>query len=154
MVTCLYCKKEFEQRAHLLRHIRRVHRNKPSDTPTESEPTRKDSGETPSKRQRTAEHALPGDHWPAEEQLVITTGGPGDLVPWSRDHNLMLLTPSAVCGVVVPRGWTPAMAFSILGVSRETLRGTQRSAGPTLSTLWKDLTAACRQACQPPAEET
>ena len=151
MITCLYCKKEFK-RVHLLRHIRQVHKNERSDA-SESEPTRKDDGETPSKRQRTEEHALPGDHWPSEEQLVITTGGPGDLVPWSQSHNLMLLTPSAVCGVMVPRGWTPAMAFNLLGVDRNTLRGTRRSAGPTLTKLWEDLTTACRRACQPPDEE-
>lgn len=149
MVVCLKCGKEFEHRRHLFRHLRQVHQDTDGGNPKDSAP----SGENSRKRRRTEDHTLPGDYWPTEKQLVITTGGPGDLIPWSQQHNLMLLAPSAVCGVMVPRGWSPATACGVLGVNRETLRGTRRSAGPILSALLEELKEACRQSCHQPDED-
>ena len=144
MHVCTKCGKKFKQRQHLICHNGRVHPDKRPDNLEDAKSTRR------SKEGRKQE--LPGDQWPDNQQLVLTTGKAGDLLPWSSQHNVMLLAPSAVCGVLVPKKWTPTMACGILGVSKRTLRGIWKSSGPTLKALWGELKEVLRRYQQPQEE--
>ena len=148
MHICTQCGKKFEQRQHLAHHRSKVHPLSRPDTTGDTTPTKGSEGS----RKRSHEEELPGDYWPDSQQLVIATGKAGDLLPWSSQDNIMLLAPSAVCGVLVPRKWTPAMACGILGVSRRTLRGIRKSSGPQLEALREELKAVLRRYQQPPEE--
>ena len=148
MHICKQCGKKFEHRQHLARHRSKVH---PPSRPDTTGDTTRTQGSKES-RKRPHEDELPGDYWPGSQQLVIATGQAGDLLPWSSQDNIMLLAPSAVCGVLVPRKWTSVMACGILGVSRRTLRGIRKSSGPQLETLQEELKAVLRRYQQPPAE--
>ena len=149
MFVCSKCGKEFEHRRHMFRHRSKVHPDKTVTDPEGSEPVKQRAGEEGRKR-RLEKEGLPGDQWPAKQQLVLTTGNTGDILPWSSKHNIMLLAPSAVCGVIVPRKWTPTMACGALGISRETLKETRKSSGPTLNTLREELVEALRRSCHQP----
>lgn len=149
MHLCKQCGKKFKRRQHLARHRSKVHPHPSTDT---NGGTTRAQG-SKENRKRTHEDELPGDYWPSSQQVVIATGQAGDLLPWSSEDNIMLLAPSAICGVLVPKKWTSAMACGIMGVSRKTLRGIRKSAGPQLETLQKELRAVLRRYQQPPAEE-
>ena len=148
MHICVQCGKKFEKRQHLARHRGRVHPPSRPDTPEDTQSTK----ESERGHKRPREEGLPGDHWPDSKQLVIATGKAGDLLPWSSQQNIMLLAPSAVCGVLVPRKWTPAMTCGILGVSRRTLRGIRKSSGPNLEALREELKEVLRRYQQPQEE--
>ena len=135
MHVCTKCGKKFKQRQHLIRHNGRVHPDKRPDNLENAKSTRRSK----EGRKRQREEELPDDHWPDNQQLVLATGKAGDLLPWSSRHNVMLLAPSAVCGVVVPKKWTSTMACGAMGISKETLRGTRKGSGPTLNALREEL---------------
>ena len=135
MHVCTKCGKKFKQRQHLIRHNGRVHPDKRPDNLEDAKSTRRSK----EGRKRQREEELPDDHWPDNQQLVLATGKAGDLLPWSSRHNVMLLAPSAVCGVVVPKKWTSTMACGAMGISKETLRGTRKGSGPTLNALREEL---------------
>ena len=147
MHTCAKCGKKFEKRQHLVRHDGRVHPTTRPDSSEDTGSTRENEGG----RKRPREESLPGDHWP-DKQLVLATGKAGDLLPWSSQHNIMLLAPAAVSGVLVPKKWTPAMACGVMGVSRRTLRGIRRSSAPNLKALREELKAVLRRYQQPQEE--
>ena len=146
MHLCKQCGKKFERRQHLARHRSNVHPPKDANGDnTRAQGSKKD-------RKRPHGDELPGDYWPSSQQVVVATGQAGDLLPWSSQDNIMLLAPSAVCGVLVPRNWTSSMACGIMGVSRKTLRGIRKCSGPQLERLQKELRAVLRRYQQPPAE--
>ena len=97
MHVCKLCGKKFERRQHLARHRNQVHPPKNTD----GNHTCAQGSERDRKQPRRDE--FPGDYWPSSQQVVVATGQAGDLLPWSSQNNLMLLAPSAVCGVLVPQ---------------------------------------------------
>ena len=119
MHLCKQCGKKFKRRQHLARHRSKVH--PPPSTDTNGGTTRAQGSKENCKR--THEDELPGDYWPSSQQVVIATGQAGDLLPWSSEDNIMLLAPSAICGVLVPKKWTSAMAVRDHGRFTEDLTG-------------------------------
>lgn len=147
MHVCKLCGKRFERRQHLARHRNQVHPPKNTD----GNHTCAQGSERDRKQPRRDE--FPGDYWPSSQQVVVATGQAGDLLPWSSQNNLMLLGPSAVCGVLVPKNWTSSMVCGIMGISRETLKGIRKCSGPQLEKMLEELRAVLRRYQQSPAEE-
>ena len=135
MHLCKKCDKKFERRSHLARHLSIVHQTKAASK----------AGADQKSRKEPSECRLPGDHWPRSQQVVVATGQAGDIIPWSSDENLLLLAPSGICGVHVPEQWRTSMVMGILGITKETLRGVQRSAGPQLDKLQEEMLAVLRR---------
>ena len=147
MHVCKLCGKKFERRQHLARHRNQVHLPKNTD----GNHTCAQGSERDRKQPRRDE--FPGDYWPSSQQVVVATGQAGDLLPWSSQNNLMLLAPSAVCGVLVPKNWTSSMVCGIMGISRKTLKGIRKCLGPQLEKMLEELRAVLRRYQQSPAEE-
>ena len=146
MHVCKLCGKKFERRQHLARHRNQVHPPKNTD----GNHTCAQGSERDRKQPRRDE--FPGDYWPSSQQVVVATGQAGDLLPWSSQNNLMLLAPSAVCGVLVPKNWTSSMVCGIMGISRKTLKGIRKCSGPQLEKMLEELRAVLRRYQQSPAE--
>ena len=147
MHVCKLCGKKFERRQHLAHHRNQVHPPKNTD----GNDTCAQGSERDRKQPRRDE--FPGDYWPSSQQVVVATGQAGDLLPWSSQNNLMLLAPSAVCGVLVPKNWTSSMVCGIMGISRKTLKGIRKCSGPQLEKMQEELRAVLRRYQQSPAEE-
>ena len=147
MHVCKLCGKKFERRQHLARNRNQVHPPKNTD----GNHTCAQGSERDRKQLRRDE--FPGDYWPSSQQVVVATGQAGDLLPWSSQNNLMLLAPSAVCGVLVPKNWTSSMVCGIMGISRKTLKGIRKCSGPQLEKMLEELRAVLRRYQQSPAEE-
>ena len=147
MHVCKLCGKKFERRQHLARHRNQVHPPKNTDgNHTCARGSKRD-------RKQPRRDEFPGDYWPSSQQVVVATGQAGDLLPWSSQNNLMLLAPSAVCGVLVPKNWTSSMVCGIMGISRKTLKGIRKCSGPQLEKMLEELRAVLRRYQQSPAEE-
>ena len=147
MHVCKLCGKKFERCQHLARHRNQVHPPKNTD----GNHTCAQGSERDRKQPRRDE--FPGDYWPSSQQVVVATGQAGDLLPWSSQNNLMLLAPSAVCGVLVPKNWTSSMVCGIMGISQKTLKGIRKCSGPQLEKMLEELRAVLRRYQQSPAEE-
>lgn len=147
MHVCKLCGKKFERRQHLARHRNQVHSPKNTDgNHTCAQGSKRD-------RKQPRRDEFPGDYWPSSQQVVVATGQAGNLLPWSSQNNLMLLAPSAVCGVLVPKKWTSSMVCGIMGIKRETLKGIRKCSGPQLEKMLEELRAVLRRYQQSPAEE-
>ena len=136
MHHCKKCDKKFERRPRLARHMSIKHPTKEASKSGASE-----------KRQKKPQR----DRWPRSQQIVVATGEAGDLLPWGSDENLLLLAPSGVCGVRVPKTWTASMVLGIMGITKEMLRAVQRSSGPQLVKMQEEMVAVLRR-YQSPAE--
>ena len=103
---------------HLLRHVNTVHASRKGqkrEAPDATEAEDRDgSSESSSKMKKTEQKPL-GDRWP-EQQLVMVTGTIGDILPWSSRQDLMVLAPTVMCAVAIPRGWNSRSACGLWGV--------------------------------------
>ena len=141
MYVCEKCKKEFNKRLHLLRHVQQVHTVRKGAKREASEATEADDhgnvGESNSKARKTEQKPL-GDRWP-KQQLVMLTGTIGDILPWSSQQDMMLLAPAVLCTVAIPRGWNSKSACGLMGVDARQLRRARQSSHPTYDTLREEL---------------
>lgn len=141
MYECESCHKEFKKRLHLLRHVNTVHASRKGqkrEAPDATEAEDRDgSSESSSKMKKTEQKPL-GDRWP-EQQLVMVTGTIGDILPWSSRQDLMVLAPTVMCAVAIPRGWNSRSACGLWGVDPVQLRKARQSSHHTYDTLRKEL---------------
>ena len=138
MFVCEQCKKEFNKRLHVLRHVQRVHavRKGTKREATEAD-GHGDEGASSSKARKAEQKPL-GDRWPTQ-QLVVLTGNIGDVLPWSSKQDMMLLAPAVLCAVAIPRGWNSKSACGLMGVDAQQLRRARQSSHPTYDTLLEEL---------------
>ena len=146
MHVCQLSGKKLERRRHLARRCKRTY--SPKDT-KKADARAQGSKKNPEQPQR---EERPGDFGPSSQRVVVATGQAGDLLPWSSQNNLMLLAPSAVCGVLVPKNWTSSMVCGIMGISRKTLKGIRKCSGPQLEKMQEELRAVLRRYQQSPGE--
>lgn len=81
----------------------------------------------------TAKQAEPKSTQPAQQMETVTiTKGPGKLLPWGEHHNLLLLTPTVISGLIVPK-WVPeALAPGYLGIKKNAFDQSREAAHPFL----------------------
>ena len=141
MYECESCHKEFKKRLHLLRHVntvhvsRKGHKREASDATEVEDPD--DSSARSSKMKKT-EQTLLGDRWP-EQQLMMVTGTIGDILPWSSQQDLMVLAPSIMCAVAIPKGWNSKSACGLWGIDKLQLKLARHSSHHTYDTLQKEM---------------
>jgi len=74
----------------------------------------------------------------------------GDVIPWVEGHNLLLLSPAVICGIVVPSTWTPNTARRLAGLDPALLQHYRQQFHPVLAEVEQvareRATAARRQA--------
>ena len=139
MYACEKCKKEFNKRLHLLRHVQQVHAVRKGTKREAPEATEADENASKSNsKARKMEQKPLGDRWP-KQQLVMLTGTVGDIVPWSSQQDMMLLAPAVLCAVAIPRGWNSKSACGLMGVDARQLRRARQSSHPTYDTLREEL---------------
>ena len=150
MFTCDKCQKVFNYKKNLKRHKEQVHDGltwpctRCDKTFSRAATLKKHMGAHEDKK-------LPGDHY-RQQQYLLAAGKVGDLFPWSSTHNLLLVAPSTVCGLMVPVTWTRGMACSLMGVRLEELREVCKETAPTVSRLSEEMGEILKQARQPPEE--
>ena len=77
-----------------------------------------------------------GSLYPATENKVISVlRQTGDVLPWSATENLLLLAPTAICGVRVPRKLPSNVAASMIGVDIDHLRSQRTQMHPLLGEI-------------------
>ena len=147
MYECESCHKEFKKRLHLLRHVNTVHASRKGqkrEAPDATEAKDRDgSSESSSKMKKTGAET-------AGRPLARAATGDGD-----RDHrrhftlvqpaDLMVLAPTVMCAVAIPRGWNSRSACGLWGVDPVQLRKARQSSHHTYDTLRKELQEVMEQ---------
>jgi hypothetical protein len=90
---------------------------------------------------------------PSEKKMVIMVGQPGDILPWSQKEKLLLLTPAAVSGVLVPKGYTGKMMYSHLGLNEEELKSIRYQLHPVMEEVQAALEVAVQMAMHRSADQ-
>lgn len=114
--TCKICGREFARKNNMKRHKKSVHDRIRADTTT-----RKNESTTAPERP------------PDGPRAVVLTKTAGDLVPWTGNNNLLLLSPAVICGIVVPRNWSSDTARGMAGLDRNLLQQYRRHFHPVLA---------------------
>ena len=127
---CAGCRRVFASRRKLLRHVRTVHKAREHPCPV----CPKDFARADHLRRHLARcHPVPtapvGDSpdvtllhrgeesepwWGRQRHLSLK---PGQLVPWTKASNVLVLAPAAITGIEVPSWWTESMARRQAGMT-------------------------------------
>ena len=67
-----------------------------------------------------------------QAEIFSLSAGPGEVVPWTPNHNLLLLTPAALVAIRFPVGWTAEMALRSQRLDPEAIRAARHHQMPTL----------------------
>ena len=140
MKSCKFCKKSFPQQRNLTRHMRSVHGHVLWKCPRCGQ----ECGRADQLRRHLYDHGvtapglLPGDQY-APSKVIMATGNTGEIIPWSTTHNLLLVTPMTVCGVVVPRAWDQKLACAMLRIPPASLREARSREAPTTMKLHQEM---------------
>ena len=113
MKTCKICNKQFVRPRNLRRHQEEVHHK----IKWKCQVCSKEFGRAESLKRHQASHErndmhLLGDRF-TTQRFLLAAGKVGDILPWSSSENVMLIAPSAVCGITIPRSWSRAMACRV-----------------------------------------
>ena len=141
MKTCKICNKQFVRPRNLRRHQEKVH----DKIKWKCQVCSKEFGRAESLKRHQASHErndmhLLGDRF-TTQRFLLAAGEVGDILPWSSSENVMLIAPSAVCGITIPRSWSRAMACRLLHVTPESLRQAGAETAPTAQRIHTELTA-------------
>ena len=55
------------------------------------------------------------------DKRVMMVGKAGDVIPWGRESNLLLLAPTSVCGLLIPKWWPKPLVHRYLGMEKQEL---------------------------------
>lgn len=152
---CQECGREFNHRRNMVRHLRSVHQKLTAKCNICGKSFNRNDYLTKHMKQHTpktdtvkpqmdqeatkSEKGLPGDQYPSDKKVVMMIGKGGDMIPWSENEKLLLLAPTAVCGVLVPRKMPRDLAASVLRIDEKDFKDQQERMHPVLDEVQSQL---------------
>ena len=142
MFSCKICNKTFTRKRNMRRHHLLVYQKTKTECPT--------CGKSLCRSDYLKEHQqkcnkICSDSVPEEVKLtllgdqlksdtkVLLAGKAGDVLPWSAESNILLLAPTAVCGVLLPKWYPKSMAHRFLGLDKATFTSDVAHQQPVLA---------------------
>ena len=132
--TCRFCRKEYSNPRSLRRHVQAVHTERLHGC---SQCGARFGRSDHLRRHERAHVEIPTEESVAPEmrgqaEIFSLSAGPGEVVPWTAEHNLLLLTPAAVVAIRFSVGWTAEMALRSQRMDPEAIRAARHHQMPTL----------------------